>query len=536
MKKIKYLVFLFILFIPVLVNAESGSESYYGGPYDWNYENNVLTIRGNGDGVIQAGSNRPWADHIPDIKKIVLEGIDVISAHDFENYPNLEEVVLGNMAGLIDDYAFYNCPKLNHIDLPDSGFSRIGKYAFYGTSITNVEIPIFLNWLDEKAFPDNTTIVYKKDELDILDAGTAGDIKNHGANSLPGEGKESENTCYNKFYFGMYYDNTAKWILYNDGTLLVYGTDLFVGYRNSRNPWGCYKKKIKTMIFNNDKVGKIKIEDNCCKTGNNYKLAIYASKPIEEIMNNRIKKLSGNLLWDWREDGKSSGFNINKIIINRGVEEFENVFSSNQEVIDRDIYIDKYVKTIDANNIFQTDRNNPAKTTLHVKVSPEDYINNNYCYKVIGNTDQDILDGDSFITNPEFTSNDYSGEIVNDIDDTYVNIGDRSAPDTIQVDGKTYYKYDTYITNSNGEIDISLPIDDSLDYYVKEIKSPNGCSLKDVAMRIDMSNPIIDLRIKHDEAKEDISNNPQTSFNIIIVGTILLLTTGFMIFKLKKII
>ena len=318
--------------------------------------------------------------------------------------------------------------------------------------------------------------------------------------------------------------------------MLVYGTDLFVGYRNSRNPWGCYKKKIKTMIFNNDKVGKIKIEDNCCKTGNNYKLAIYASKPIEEIMNNRIKKLSGNLLWDWREDGKSSGFNINKIIINRGVEEFENVFSSNQEVIDRDIYIDKYVKTIDANNIFQTDRNNPAKTTLHVKVSPEDYINNNYCYKVIGNTDQDILDGDSFITNPEFTSNDYSGEVVNDIDDTYVNIGDRSAPDTIQVDGKTYYKYDTYITNSNREIDISLPIDDSLDYYVKEIKSPNRCSLKDVAMRIDMSNPIIDLRIKHDEAKEDISNNPQTSFNIIIVGTILLLTTGFMIFKLKKII
>ena len=41
MKKIKYLLFLFILFIPVLVNAESGSESYYGGPYDWNYENNV---------------------------------------------------------------------------------------------------------------------------------------------------------------------------------------------------------------------------------------------------------------------------------------------------------------------------------------------------------------------------------------------------------------------------------------------------------------------------------------------------------------
>ena len=53
-------------------------------------------------------------------------------------------------------------------------------------------------------------------------------------------------------------------------------------------------------------------------------------------------------------------------------------------------------------------------------------------------------------------------------------------------------------------------------------------------MRIDLSNPIIDLRIKHDEAKEDISNNPQTSFNIIIVGTILLLTTGFMILKLKK--
>ena len=44
------------------------------------------------------------------------------------------------MGGEIADYAFYNCPKLDHIDLPDGGLSRIGKYAFYGTSIKEVKL------------------------------------------------------------------------------------------------------------------------------------------------------------------------------------------------------------------------------------------------------------------------------------------------------------------------------------------------------------------------------------------------------------
>ncbi len=539
MKKIKYLVLLLLL-MPFAVNAVSGSENYYYGPYEWTFEDNVLTIKGTGDSVILSGANHQWNDYIPDIKKIVLEGVDVVNQHNFENYPNLEEVVLSNdMAGEIADYAFYNCPKLDHIELPSSGLSRIGKYAFYGTSIKEVEIPIFLSWVDEKAFPDDTDIIYKKDELNILDAGTAGNVlKEHSDYSFPGEGKESDNTCYNHYYFGKYYDNTAKWILYNDGTLLVYGTDLFTGYRNSRNPWGCYKKQIKKIIINNDKTGTINVEDACCKKGNNYKLAVYASKPVEEIMDNRIKNLSGSLFWDCREDCKLSSFNVNAIVINRGVENIDGVFLSNQEMVDRDFYIDKYVKNIDDSSTFRTDSNNPTKTTLHVNVSVEDYINNDYSYKAIGNDYSgtnavDILDGNHFITNPEFALSGFSGEIINDIDDTYVSINDESAPDTIQVDGKTYYKYETFITNNSREISVSLPIDDSVDYYVKEIESPSGCSLKDDVVGVDMSNPTINLTLKHPSSCELI-DNPQTSYNILIKYALLLLSLGMIVWSFKR--
>ena len=520
MKYIKYLLFITILIMPFMVNAASGTELSGFGSTEWTFENNVLTIRFDGDkGVIYHGASHQWSEYSTDVKKIVLEGINIIGNHNFENYPNLEEVVLDDdMAGYIGDYAFYNCPKLKHIDLPSSGFSRIGKYAFYDTGITKVEIPIFLSWIDEHAFPDDTNIIYKKDELNILDAGTAGKLIS--SYDGFGEGKSQNNTCYNKFYFGNYYDNTAKWILYNDGTLLVYGTDLFKLYSNSRVPWGCYKKLVKKVIINNDKTGIISINDKLCKTGNQYKVAVYASKPIEDIMNNRIKKIDGNLLWDCREECELSSFNIDTYIFNRGVEEIISAFLSNVNSVDRDIYINKYVKKINEDVLFETNYANPKNTILHVDVSVNDYINNNYSYKVIGGVDSssphpDILDGDHFILHPPFISNNHKGEIINDIDDTYVSINDNSVAETIEYDGKTYYKYETYLTNKDREVNVSLPVDDTVDYIVKEVDAPQGCSINKNIMPISMRNTNINLIIEHKRPNNII--NPETSNSIIIV-------------------
>lgn len=537
MKKFILFVFISLFFFPFMVHAVSGTESY-NGEYRWNYEDGVLTITSDGGKMISDRSHHAWDEYKPEIKKIVFEGIDVIHDHNFENYPNLEEVVLDdNMGGEIADYAFYNCPKLDHIDLPDGGLSRIGKNAFYGTSIKEVEIPIFLSWLDENAFPEDTIIEKKADELGVLDAGTAGKLTFHADSSFPGEGYSFNNTCYNKFYYGRYYNNSAKWILFEDGTLLVYGTDLIHGYSGSRIPWGCYKKKIKKMIFNIDNTGTINISDGCCKTGNNYKIAIYASKPVEEIMDNRLKNINGNMFWDCREECRQSSFNVDTIIINRGIENINDGFQANEALVDKDIYINKYVKTINNDTLFLSDTSRHTETRLHIDASLDDFKSNNYSYKVFPDNSlygNDILYDDQFVLNPIF--NDplyYKGRVINDIDDTYISINDDSAPTTISVDGKTYYKYDTYITNENREVNVSLPVDESVDYYVKEIESPKGCSIKEDAIHVDMNNPEIDLCVDHECSKHNIIN-PSTFHNFVIMLFLIILLTYILILSFRN--
>lgn len=512
----KYYIIFAILISFLFTNiafAVTGEESY-NGKYTWEYKDNVLTITGQEGAMIRPGNDRPWSVYKDDIKKIVLENIDIIHAHNFENYPNLEEVILSkDMAGEIADYAFYNCPKLKHIDLPESGMSRIGKYAFYNTGITEVEIPIFCSWIDEHAFPDNTKIIKKAEKLHIIDAGTAGKLKLLAdATDFPDEGKMSSNTCYNKYYFDYYYDNTAYWILYEDGTLLVYGTDLISGYTGSRIPWGCYKREIKKIIFNDDKTGTISVDEKYCNNNSKIKLAVYSSKPVEEIMNNRIKKIQGNMMWDCRENCVQSYLNVNTIIVNRGVEEINGIFLSNSSPsVDRDIYINKYVKTIKDNSLFYTDHDKRKTTTLHVEVSPQDYINNEYSYKILPDPSNslnglDIINGESFITNPNVYSTSTSGKIVNDIDDYYVSINDNSVPNTIEIEGKTYYKYETYLTNEKGITNISIANDPTVDYYVKEMGSLDGC-VKGEIYKLDLTPENIKLEIKNPPTDKDKNNN-----------------------------
>ena len=544
MKKVVFLCLLVLIIIPVTVKAASGYESY-NGTYKWEYEDGVLTITSEGGRMIRDSLEHQWDPYRSEIKKIVFEGIDVIHKHNFENYPNLEEVILPkSMPGEIADYAFYNCPKLDHIELPEV-ISRIGKYAFYGTSITEVRIPIFLSWIDEHAFPDGTNIIKDADELGVIDAGTGGNTLTMADTSVQSEGKAESNTCYNKFYFGYYYDDTARWVLYEDGTLVVTGSWLIWGYSGSRIPWGCYKKQIKKIIFNDDKTGEIKIDENYCPAGLRYKVAIYASKTVEDIMSRRLKSIDGPL-WDCREDCRQSTFNIDTIIINRGVEEVTNLLHSDGDMVDRDVYIDKHVKKFDDWGTFKTSRSDPKNTTLHIEVSPSDYINNNYSYKAIpGNysfTDSiSIFDGEKFINDPVPTYNDYFGSVVNDIDDTYVSINDTSAPDTIEVDGQTYYKYETYITNEDGVTNISIPNDATVEYVVKEIEAPNGCMVKGVTYKIDMLPETINLVIENPkpepeepEIDESTKENPITKDSILVVLLLSVISIILIIYCTKK--
>ena len=545
----KKLIIFLILLLPITVKAANGSETC--GP--WELTDGVLTINCVGDAYyLNSGDDRTWRPYAEDITKIVITGkLDVINYKNFQNLPNLEEVVLPeSMGGEIADYAFYNCPKLTHIDLP-IGFSRIGKYAFYGTGITEVEIPVYVDWIEEHAFPDGTTITRPAEYDDLIAAGTAGSIKNlqdGSPSSIPSEGKVSNNTCYNKYYFGQFYDDTAYWKLYKDGTLVVSGTGLHTGFSNSRNPWGCYKKQIKNVIINDDIEGKITVDDNICDNNQDFKIAVYASKTVNEIMQNRIREIKGHMFFDCREDCYQSSWNVETIRINRGVETIADSFWENQETLkDRDIYINKYVKKMNSTSIFLTDSAKPANTKLHFEVSPEDYLNNNYSYEILYPVDQvPLINNNAFITEINF-DNPYSfkGSIVNDIDDTYVSINDTSAPDTIEVDGKTYYKYDTYITNIDGITNISIPNDATVEYVAKEIEAPNGCMVQGRTFLIDSSVKNINLVIETNpeaeiptteepEIDESRQENPLTKDYIVAIVFLSILSIVLILYCTKK--
>lgn len=483
---------------------------------------------------------RWFTDNKNDVRKIVIEdGIENINKNAFKDFVNLEEVIFPkNMPGQISDYAFSGAPKLKKVTIPD-GLIRIGNYAFYGTGITKVEIPIYTDWLGEHAFPDGTEIIMLKEKEDIMAAGTAG--WPHGYyndNTIHGEGKPSNNTCYNKASVnGGWYTATAFWRLYNDGTLVVWGTDLAPGYLSSRVPWGCYKDHIKKIIFNDDKTGKLTKKN---KVGNreslpNAKYAIYASKPVDEIMENRIKVIEGAQTWDCRFDCTQGFRNVESIVFNRGIESIPQTSTFHNSGAGeslKDVYLSKYVKSANMGsywyewNIASHDGSTDyVFPRLHIEASFDDYKNNGYNYR--GRNDSELVTDEGFkdkIGEPSFTYPYGSEEIFsaklfatieNNIDKYYVSVNDASAPDTITHNDKTLYKYETYITKDDGSVDVSLPNMEDVEYYVKEITAPEGFQVDPTVYKVDMSGKNIDIQMTNYPVgyKEAEPKQPKTEKN-----------------------
>ena len=112
------------------------------------------------------------------------------------------------------------------------------------------------------------------------------------------------------------------------------------------------------------------------------------------------------------------------------------------------------------------------------------------------------------------------GNIINDIDEYYVSINDNTAPKTIEVEGKTYYLYDTYMTNKEGIAKVSIPNNiyplDDLEYYVKEVKAPTGYDIDKNAYKIDMSKDTLDIQVSDKQLR-----NPETNGIIITISIII---------------
>ena len=532
-----------VIIMPIIVSASESGTFYDNNSTDndnvsWLFEDGTLTISTIDDQRIYAISSlgsrtTGWYYLKNDIKKIIIsDGIDIINPHAFEDYSNLEEVVFPkSMGGEISSYAFNNCSKLKKINISE-GLMRIGDYAFYGTSITEVELPITLDWTYDHSFPEGTVITRPAEYDEIIAAGTAGKFKAR-SREVSGEGKASNNTCYNKTYYATYYDDTAYWKLMKDGTLILYGTEVIEGYSGSRVPWGCYKNQVKKIIVNDDITGNLSIKSGSCKNNRYVKIAVYASKPVSELMNRRIKIVKGSPA-DCREDCITGYRNLETIVFNRGLETIgRNALLLNQGHAN-DVYISKYVKTIDEPSVFvgsPSSNQSNTENNVHINISYEDYNNNGYSYIDTGLTEGFFKDDGSL--NEITGASDRFGKLISDVDDTYVSINDTSAPDTIDVDGKTYYKYETYKTNNDGVAKVSLPNDD-VDYYAKVIDNDNNCFNLKTAYRIVPTDKSINSVIEADNNLPSILNNPKTGDKLLILLLIIVISLGLGTFIYNK--
>lgn len=88
-----------------------------------------------GDDAITIPQVRSWLNSV-----VIPDSVKVIGARAFCECVNLKEVDFGHGVEVIKYAAFYFCPKLSSIVLPDS-LTEIGDNAFRSTGITSLVIP-----------------------------------------------------------------------------------------------------------------------------------------------------------------------------------------------------------------------------------------------------------------------------------------------------------------------------------------------------------------------------------------------------------
>lgn len=138
---------------------------------DWNINDGVLTIHGDGKMPYYEFDQYPWYDISYDIEKLIIEdGITSISDSAFEYCLNLREVTLAKSVKTIDDYAFYGCFDLESIQFSE-GLKSIGKNAFWKCKkLTDINLPISLERIDDLAFYgcENVSTIFIPSNISII--------------------------------------------------------------------------------------------------------------------------------------------------------------------------------------------------------------------------------------------------------------------------------------------------------------------------------------------------------------------------------
>lgn len=126
----------------------SGSEGLY-----WSLDAGVLTITGMGRLPSFRQGEQPWAEYLPNIKKVVLApGVMAIGANCFRDCGALREVSLPEGLTSIGDYAFSGCAALAAVTVPDT-VTAIGEMAFQGcTGLERINLSEGLREIGRLAF------------------------------------------------------------------------------------------------------------------------------------------------------------------------------------------------------------------------------------------------------------------------------------------------------------------------------------------------------------------------------------------------
>ncbi len=128
------------------------NDSGIDGDINWEYNNGVLTISGNGDMPnYSSDRNVPWS--IYPIKEVVIkEGVTSIGDGSFKNLIELEKVSISDTVSYLGKNAFFECSSLKSVKIPD-GVSSISQSAFLGCSkLENVQLHDGLLFIENCAF------------------------------------------------------------------------------------------------------------------------------------------------------------------------------------------------------------------------------------------------------------------------------------------------------------------------------------------------------------------------------------------------
>jgi len=109
-------------------SSESGTDEPGGtllggtcGDLNWELEDGVLTIAGNGAMPDYSWTEAPWYDHAIDILSVVIsDGVTTIGNSAFYRCRFISEVVIADSVTRVGDSAFWECKSLKAISLPDS--------------------------------------------------------------------------------------------------------------------------------------------------------------------------------------------------------------------------------------------------------------------------------------------------------------------------------------------------------------------------------------------------------------------------------